>query len=600
MEISNEITIDNNLSFQNIIDKVPFSFTIIAVDGSILYINAKGLELFDLQPEDIPGQNVAELLWVDPSQREVWTKQLHDNGIVKNFEMHVQTKTGQKFWVMGSGLLVTYHNQTCVLATQHDITKRKLAEEALQTSEEKYRLLTEFTSDVIWVFNLTTGQFVFISPSITALRGFTVEEAMAERFDESLTPDSYVNVMDLISQHINEFLEDTQTQVHYIVEVQQPCKKGEIIWIEVSACFRCNAQSQVEIVGVSRNIEERKKAQEEVLYLLYHDYLTGLYNRRFYEEEMKRIDISENLPITLIMADVNGLKLTNDAFGHMVGDRLLQTVASALRQECRADDMLSRIGGDEFVILLPQTDMGEAEKIVARIGTAIEKIKEDSDIVSVSFGLATKREPSAEIADIYTQAEDQMYRRKLSESSSMKSEMMKLITKSLYEKDAAEKLHCERVSVLCRKIGKAMGLNVGDVDELGLAGLLHDIGKIGINKPLLHKDGVPDELEWTEIRRHPEIGYQILRSVSEFSHIAEYILAHHERVDGKGYPRGLKADAIPLQAKILAVAGCYDAMISGRSYKKAMNGTLAVEELKANVGTQFDKNVVDAFIAKVI
>ncbi|NTV89750.1 MAG: diguanylate cyclase, partial [Clostridiales bacterium] len=339
---------------------------------------------------------------------------------------------------------------------------------------------------------------------------------------------------------------------------------------------------------------------KEVLFLSYHDQLTGLYNRRFYEEELKRLDIEKNLPITFIMSDVNGLKLTNDAFGHLTGDKLLKAYADILRQECRSEDIIARIGGDEFVVLLPRTDSSRGEIIVNRIISAISKKKLEKALLSVSFGWRTKEDPNEPFDEIYKQAEDFMYRRKLTESTSIKSDILKLITKSLYDKNHVEQQHGEHVSTLCRSIGLALELNPSDLNDLTLAGLLHDVGKIGMSENLLNKPTELNESEMAEIRRHPEIGYQILRAVNEFADIAEYVLAHHERIDGKGYPKGLKGKDIPLVSKIIGIADAYDAMTGNYSTKVCMSSREAAAVLKTESGKQFDSHIVKVFIQKVL
>lgn len=209
------------------------------------------------------------------------------------------------------------------------------------------------------------------------------------------------------------------------------------------------------VVLVFRDFSEKRERQETIKYLSYHDQLTGLYNRRFYEEELKRLDTGRNLPLTLVMADINGLKLTNDAFGHLVGDKLIRKIAEIIQKECRADDILARIGGDEFVLLLPNTDAIQAVKIIQRINDAIAAVRIDNIILSVSFGLETKKDINEEIAEIFKKAEDDMYRHKLADSSSMRNKTIALIMKTLFEKNQGEEQHSQRVSQLCEEMGLA-------------------------------------------------------------------------------------------------------------------------------------------------
>lgn len=595
-----EISSGEDLSFKSIIDKVPFAFTIVSFDGTVLFINKKGLEMYEGKLEEVIGKKVAENIWVDPSRRQDWMEEIKANGLVNDFEFQAKSRSGKRFWVVASGQLVTYQGQVCVLTTQHDITDRKLAEEALMLNEAKYRLLTEYASDVIWVFNLGQGCFSYISPSIKQLRGFSVEEAMAEKLDEALDAASYNKVMSIIAANIEAFLSNPETEQNYLVEIRQPCKDGSYVWVEVSGKFRFSASGEVEIVGVSRNIEDRKKSQEEVLYLSRHDQLTGLYNRRYYEEELAWLDNPNNYPLALVLADVNGLKLTNDAFGHQAGDELLKRIAGILKEACRSKDVLARIGGDEFTFLLPNTDQQQTELLINGLRERISEVCDSRLVMSVSFGYAVKNENGQRISDLFAKAEDMMYREKLSESAGMKVRTLKLITNGLYEKDVFEREHSEAVSELCRKLALALGFEAKASNDIALAGLLHDIGKIGIDDAVLLKDTSLDDAETVQIRQHPEIGYHILLAVPEFASMAESVLSHHERYDGKGYPRGLAGEEIPLQGRIIAVAEAFHAMTCSKLYRDGLSLTEALNELRNNAGSQFDPKVVEVFIKYVL
>lgn len=577
---------------------------------AIIVIQDSRIKICNPMSELVTGYNRDELLAL-PFSSLVFPEDLpggidfHDKRLIGEnqnlkYQFRILRKDGEIRWVESGGILINWNDEPATLNFVIDITERKAAEDALKKSEEMYRLLTEYASDVIWIFNLDQAKFTYISPAVLQLRGYTAEEAMMQSLADSLVPEYVEAVNAAIRKFLQEFLSNPIEPKVYYNEIRQPCKDGRIIWVEVSTKFRYNEFGEIDIVGVSRNIENRKKAEEQILYLSYFDQLTGLYNRRFYEEELKRLDTIRNLPITLVMADVNGLKLTNDAFGHVVGDKLLKEVAHFLKKMSRSDDIVARTGGDEFVILLPKTTSSEAEIVVNRLQEAISAATVDEVVVSVSFGWATKKEIHETLETIFTKAEDFMYRRKLFESSNMKSETIKLIIKTLFEKDWREQRHCENVSEYCKKTGQAMGLNKKEIDELGVLGRFHDIGKIGISEELLTKPEPLEAHEWREIKKHSETGYQILKSVNEFAYIAEFVLSHHERVDGTGYPRGLIGDRIPLQSKILSVAEAYDSMVHDHLYKKEISKEEAIKLLIENVGTQFDERVVSIFIDKVI
>ena len=353
-------------------------------------------------------------------------------------------------------------------------------------------------------------------------------------------------------------------------------------------------------VALSRDITEYKHREEEIKFLSYHDQLTGLYNRRFYEEELKRLDTKRNLPISIIMSDVNGLKIINDSIGHVMGDELLKKVSQAISNGCRADDIIARLGGDEFVILLPKTDHSQVEQIIGRINELLKIEKVGNLDISVSFGFEVKNEEQEDIRDITKNAEDKMYKHKLLNSSSTRKNTIDLIMNALYEKNNREMLHSKRVGELCEAIALNMNFEKETVYRIKIAGLMHDIGKIGIDDKMLNKPDKLDADEWAIMKKHPEIGQRILSAASEFSEIGDYIFEHQEKWDGTGYPRGLKGNAILLQARIIAVADSYDAMTSHRNYGKVFSEEEAVNEIERCSGTQFDPAIAKIFVEKVL
>jgi putative nucleotidyltransferase with HDIG domain len=182
----------------------------------------------------------------------------------------------------------------------------------------------------------------------------------------------------------------------------------------------------------------------------------------------------------------------------------------------------------------------------------------------------------------------------------MRSQTIDLIMKTLFEKSNRESLHSDRVSSICQAIASKMNFNKGNVDKMRIAGLVHDIGKIGIDDKILNKDGSLSSDERHEIERHPEIGWRILSTTNEFLELAQFVLDHHERWDGGGYPNGLKGEKIPLESRIITVADAYDAMTSGRSYRKGLDNEEAIKEMKRCSGTQFDPEIVDVFVNQVL
>jgi len=605
LKIKNELIIESENQFNSALDNAPIPIMLRADDGEVLKISRRWTEITGYTIQDIPTIN-------DWTTKAYGADKLRTQGVIKSSynsnspeidgEYKITCAKGKvRIWEFNfADIGKLTDGRKVVMTAAMDITDRKREEDELKTSEEKYRIITENASDVISVLNLTKRKFTYVSPSMFYLRGLTAAEAMNENFEESLTPESLVYLREVISRKTSDFIKDPTTPNYYVTEIQQPCKNGNVIWVELSTKYRYNADGDIETVCVSRNIEERKKIEKEILYLSYRDQLTGLYNRRFYEEELKRLDTERNLPLTIAMGDVNGLKLINDSFGHVMGDKLLKKVAEAIKKECRADDIIARLGGDEFVIILPKTNAIEAERVVKRIKNILSKEKVGAIDISISFGYGTKNNGKENIQEIFKNTEDHMYRHKLSESMSIRSKTIDLVMNTLFEKNNREMLHSKRVSKICESIAYELGMEADAVNTLKTAGLMHDIGKIGIDERILNKPQDLSDDEWNEVKRHPEIGYRILSSVNEFSEIADYVLEHHERWDGKGYPRGLKGKEISVQARIMAVADSYDAMTSERSYRSTLPEEVALKELLKNAGIQFEPEIVSVFIGKVL
>ena len=348
-------------------------------------------------------------------------------------------------------------------------------------------------------------------------------------------------------------------------------------------------------VVIIRDVTSERNIQKQAEYLSFHDHLTDLYNRRFFEEELLRLDTLRNLPLSVIMIDVNGLKLTNDAFGHETGDRLLKKVAGIMKKECRNDDIVARLGGDEFSVILPKTDAVQAKLIMDRITGSADKENLKSIVISVAAGYATKTSPDQNIDEIIKIAENNMYSDKINTGKRMRRKTFELITVNLFEKYSYEQDQSERMKKLAARIGSAMGLSKDQISTLETISYYHDIGKIIIPPRLLNRPSDLSLEEYDLVQRHAEAGYQIMKSQEEYSSIAIYVLSHHERWDGNGYPRKQKGHEIPLLSRILAVLDAYTAMTGNLPYKKSLSTDSAIMELKKNAGLQFDPEVVDIF-----
>lgn len=375
---------------------------------------------------------------------------------------------------------------------------------------------------------------------------------------------------------------------------------GSARWVSMAVTFlQTRDARRSRHLCMITDITERKQMEEALRYANTHDALTGVFNRSMFERLLRDLDVSSSCPLAILTGDVNGLKMINDAFGWASGNDLLIALATSLRELAGDRGHCARIGGDEFALLLPQTAEAEAWEMVDMLQKR-ESIKINTVEVSISYGVAVKHAPEDDLNDVVKQAENVMNRNKLSESPSARSKTIQTIITTLHEKNRREELHSRRVSVLGVRLAESLGMNAKEIAELRTIGLLHDIGKIAIDESVLNKEGRLTELEWEAIKRHPETGWRILGTVGELGELALYVLSHHERIDGTGYPQGLRGDEIPLQSKIIAIVDAYDAMTAIRSYRTSVSDREAAAELKRCAGTQFDTDLARLFVEQIL
>ena len=470
---------------------------------------------------------------------------------------------------------------------------RKEIEDSVYIKKEIFRTtLLSIADGVVSVDN--EQNIILMNEAAEKLSGISYREAQGKPVSEVLNfmhegasiPCS-TTVERVIKTGITEKISDDVLLVH---------RDGLQIPVQYSISAVKNKKNDTKgAVVIIRDVTSERNIQKQAEYLSFHDHLTDLYNRRFFEEELLRLDTLRNLPLSVIMIDVNGLKLTNDAFGHETGDRLLKKVAGIMKKECRNDDIVARLGGDEFSVILPKTDAVQAKLIMDRITGSADKESLKSIVISVAAGYATKTSPDQNIDEIIKIAENNMYSDKINTGKRMRRKTFELITVNLFEKYSYEQDQSERMKKLAARIGSAMGLSKDQISTLETISYYHDIGKIIIPPRLLNRPSDLSLEEYDLVQRHAEAGYQIMKSQEEYSSIAIYVLSHHERWDGNGYPRKQKGHEIPLLSRILAVLDAYTAMTGNLPYKKSLSTDSAIMELKKNAGLQFDPEVIDIF-----
>jgi diguanylate cyclase (GGDEF)-like protein/putative nucleotidyltransferase with HDIG domain len=356
------------------------------------------------------------------------------------------------------------------------------------------------------------------------------------------------------------------------------------------------------------------------------DALTGLLNRRGFQELMEvetERALRSSRPLSIIVGDLDHFKHLNDRYGHAAGDLALRRFAEIASQASRRIDAVARIGGEEFALLLPDTEQHAAYLLAERLRRAVKEpaASGEGELPTVSFGVASFPTHAADAPALMHAADQALYAAKAmgrDRSVIYNPEVLAnvlggnldpaagnehlsavlVLAETLDLRDSGTASHSQTVGRLAALIAKSLGFDDGRIERIRLAGILHDIGKIGIPDWILHKPAKLDTSEWIEVKKHPEMGARIAAS-AKLDDISEWILCHHERVDGRGYPGGLPADEIPVEARILAVADAYEAMTAERVYKRAMPAAEAEEELRRQSGTQFDAECVDALLGAI-
>ena len=573
-------------------------------DLKYIFVNQKTAEFYGLKKEEIIGKDDYQI----SNEEFASLKESTDRTALDRMERVVEeVQVDGKIYNSNKFPVELIDGSYGVGAYIKDITEDYRQKSRLAIERNKYLQTILSIGDGVIVIN-NKREIEMINKVAQNLTGWDFREAKGKNYKEilnwRLADNNAKGSGKYISAGEKRDLEDPIEQAFATEKVQEIQKNvilisrdGSRYYLEDSAAPIKDDTGKIRgVVFVFRDDTEQKKHQEEIKHLSYHDHLTGLYNRRFFKEELKRLDVPRNLPLSIIVSDLNGLKLTNDIFGHTAGDSLLINAAETFKEVCREDDIIARWGGDEFIILLPNTNQKAAWSIIERIKDSYSSKSFKALTAKISMGVSTKEKPDQNINKILDLAERSMYSSKAINKEEENIKQIEMVIRKLQNKSPVEKKHAVRVKELALKFARYLDLKDSQIQKIGEVAFYHDIGKVALDSDLLNKKGKLTYKEYEEMKLHPVIGYRILNYFKDTISIANDVLYHHENWDGTGYPKGIIGEKIPLGSRIIKLLETYDVMTSDYSYKVPVSSSKALEEIKEYAGSQFDPDLAEKFI----
>ncbi len=449
----------------------------------------------------------------------------------------------------------------------------KRANEKILDIKDAYQELFDFAPIAYFIVN-DKGVILDANRNAKNLFGNLVGQSIVGLADYESKQDLYVFLKNLL---VSDY-----TRTSTILKIQRVPVHMEIVSKRIDS-----RKNQYLIACI--DFEDQYKTIEEIHDISYKDQLTGLNNRRYYKKIFSEIDHQNKLPLSFVFADANGLKIVNDSLGHSKGDEFLKKASKIIFETFSEHGSISRIGGDEFVVILPKTDSSKCKYLIDLCEEKCSDIRVEGIRFSISFGASTMRDASEDIYNVVFEAENAMYKNKLLNESENSERIIASIRTALYQRHPVEREKSECVNAYVTQFAKYLSLGEKKVEMLSLAAKHYNIGKISYDSGKLNDYAI-------NYQDNVEVAYRILKNIPRFSRIAYIILCSNEYVNGKGVPNNLAGDAIPFESKILAICKNFVALTLEGSNHLTFTKADALAEIESNAGTKYDGVIVNKFV----
>ena len=602
---SRKLNVDGAL-YRTVIDQIPIGIVVSAPNDLSFGMKFKNIsvnrmfqQIVGRTKRELDNLSLSDITHPDDVEASRINYERLKRGEIEGFSLvkRYLRPDGMVMWVNMRAIRIEgTGSEKYLLALIEDITARKQAEGQLMESERFNAVLLSHLPGLAYRCRMDRDWTMqFVSEGCKALTGYPPESFLCNRD---------LSYNDLIADEYREVIWEEWQRVlrrkgNFRYEYEIIARDGTRKWVLEMGQGIYGADGVEALEGIIIDITSQKDNEARIHYMSEHDAMTGLNNRRFYERIRERLNRAESLPLSVVVCDIDGLHLVNDVFGMEEGDQLILETATLLKDCARPADILIRTSGDEFTLVMPCTDKENAEQMNRCIKDAVRVRNQGAGHtceLSLSVGSATRSTTSVSFTQTVKSAQENMHYHKLLERRSPHSAILSTIMATMLARSRETQAHGERLVSLSKEMGEAMNFQQNEMDELELYAMLHDIGKMGVDGRILNKPAKLNAEEWEQMKKHSEIGYRIAASASELSHVADYILCHHERWDGGGYPRGLRGEAIPTLSRLLSIVDAYDAMTEDRVYRRAMSGSEALWEIERGAGTQFDPILAERFV----